>query len=92
MQTAEQGDALARMRVQALRPITDAPAALAAVAYRETLQGTPALSPLTAINALGLCPQNVSARYARAQLTIPYGAAWSFASGIEPQFSPEGAQ
>jgi hypothetical protein len=92
LQTAEQGDAMARIRVQSLRPITDAAAALAAVAYRETLQGAPALSPASSINALGLCPQNVSTRYARAQLTIPYGAAWSFASGIEPQFAPEGQQ
>jgi len=92
LQTAEQGDALARMRVQALRPITDAAAAQGAVAYRDTLQATPALSGATAINAQGLCPQNVSARYARGQLTIPYGAAWSFAAGIEPQFVPEGAQ
>ena len=91
LQTAEQGGAQ-RMRVQGLRPITDAAAGLGAVAWRNTLQGTPALSAATAINALGLCPQNVSARYARAQLTIPYGASWSFASGIEPQFAPEGAQ
>lgn len=92
LQTAEQGEGTARLRVQGLRPIADAEAALAAVAYRETLQAAPAVSTATAMNALGLCPQNVSARYARGQLIIPYGAAWSFAAGIAPQFTPEGLQ
>jgi hypothetical protein len=91
LQTAEQGGAQ-RMRVQGLRPITDAAAALGAVAYRETLQGVPALSAATPIGALWVCPQNVSTRYARGQVVIPYGAVWSFAAGIEPQFVPEGLQ
>ena len=80
------------MRLQGLRPITDAAAALGAVVYRDTLQAAPAQGPATPIGALGLCVQNVSTRYARGQLTIPYGASWSFAAGIEPQFVPEGLQ
>jgi hypothetical protein len=92
LQTAEQGDALRRMRVQALRPITDAAAAQSAVAYRENLQATPAVSAATAIDGRGLCVQNVSTRYARGQLFIPYGASWSFATGIDPQFVLEGVQ
>ena len=91
LQTAEQGGAQ-RIRVQGLRPITDAASALGAVAYRDTLQAAPILSAATAIDALGLCPQNVSTRYARGQLVVPYGANWSFAAGIEPQFVPEGVQ
>jgi hypothetical protein len=96
LQTAEQGagqrDSARRMRVQGLRPVTDAAAALGAVVYRDTLQAAPALSPATAIDALGRCPQNVSARYARGQVVIPYGSNWSFAAGIEPQFVLEGLQ
>jgi hypothetical protein len=92
LQTAEQGDSLRRMRVQGLRPITDAAAGLGAVVYRETLQAAPSLSPASPIDALGHCPQNVSTRYARGQLVVPYGANWSFAAGIEPQFVPEGVQ
>jgi hypothetical protein len=91
LQTAEQGGAQ-RIRVQGLRPITDAAVGLGAVAYRDTLQSVPTLSPATPIDALGLCPQNLSTRYARAQLVVPYGASWSFAAGIEPQFVPEGLQ
>jgi hypothetical protein len=89
---AGQGDGTRRLRVQGLRPVTDAAAALGAVAWRDTLQAAPTLSPATAIDALGRCPQNVSARYARGQLLIPYGAAWSFAAGIEPQVVAEGLQ
>jgi hypothetical protein len=92
LQTAEQGDGARRMRVQGLRPITDAASGLGAVVYRDTLQAAPSVSPATAIDALGLCPQNVSTRYARGQVVIPYGAIWSFAAGIEPQVVPEGVQ
>jgi hypothetical protein len=92
LQTAEQGDALLRMRVQAVRPITDAAAALASVVWRDTLQAVPSMSTAQSINALGLCPQNVACRYARGQLVIPYGAAWTFASGIEPVLAVEGRQ
>jgi hypothetical protein len=92
LQTAEQGDSARRMRVQGLRPITDAASAQGAVVYRETLQAAPSLSAATAIDALGLCPQNVSTRYARGQVVIPYGSIWSFAAGIEPQFVQEGLQ
>ena len=92
LQTAEQGDSVRRMRVQALRPITDAAAGLASIAHRENLQAVPALSPASAIDTRGLCVQNVSARYARGQLTIPYGANWTFATGIDPQFTLEGVQ
>ncbi len=92
LQTAEQGDSARRMRVQGLRPITDAAGAQSAVVYRETLQAAAAVGAATTVDALGHCPQNVSTRYARGQLSIPYGAVWSFATGIEPQFVAEGAQ
>ncbi|HLH96440.1 MAG TPA: hypothetical protein VKW08_15095 [Xanthobacteraceae bacterium] len=92
LQTAEQGDGVRRMRVQALRPVTDAAAGLGAVVYRENLQSAPALGAASTIDARGLCVQNVSTRYARGQLIIPYGAAWTFATGIDPQFTLEGVQ
>lgn len=93
LQTAEQGDdGGRRLRVQGLRPVTDAAASQGALVWRDTLQAAPSRSAAAAIGAQGLCPQNVSARYARGQLTIPYGASWTFASGLEPQFIPEGLQ
>jgi hypothetical protein len=91
LQTAEQGDPLARVRVRALRPVTDAPAT-AAVVYRETLQASALTSSASSINASGICPVNISTRYARGQMSVPYGAAWTFASGMEPVISREGQQ
>lgn len=92
LETAEQGAAGRRLRVQGLRPVTDAAAALASVTTRETMQAAALASPEAALNAQGLCPLNVSTRYARGRLRIPYGASWTFASGIEPQVVPEGVQ
>ena len=92
LETAEQGVPARRIRVQGLRPVTDATAALGSVTTRETMQAAALASPEAALNAQGLCPLNLSARYARGRLRIPYGATWSFALGIEPQFTPEGSQ
>jgi hypothetical protein len=92
LETAEQAVAPGRLRVQGLRPITDAVAALGSVTTRETVQAAALTSAEAALNAQGLCPLNLTARYARGRLRIPYGASWSFALGLEPQFVPEGLQ
>jgi hypothetical protein len=42
------------------------------------------------VNAKGLCPANVSTRLARGRLRIPASTQWTFASGLEPDFAPEG--
>ena len=49
-----------------------------------------AYSAEQAVNGRGLCPANVSTRLARARLRIPAGTSWSFATGVEPEFAPEG--
>lgn len=91
MDTAEQEmEAGRRVRVKGLRPITDAPTCYGAVGARETLQSTITYSAEQAVNARGLCPANVSTRLARARLRIPAGTAWSFATGVDPDFAPEG--
>lgn len=90
--TAEQSLNGRRMRVRGLRPVTDAAAALASVLTRDTLQAVPLQSAEIAINGLGLCPLNLSTRYARGKLRIPSGASWSFATGLEPVLTPEGLQ
>ena len=92
LETAEQGVPARRIRVQGLRPVTDATAALGSVTTRETLQAAAAIGPESPLNAQGFCPQNVSTRYARGRIRIPYAASWTFALGIEPQFAPEGSQ
>lgn len=88
--TAEQGTDRRRIHVRGLRPITDAAAVFGAVTRRETQQAAPSLSPESAVNAQGICPQRASTRYARARIRIPAGTSWTFAAGVEPDFAPEG--
>jgi hypothetical protein len=79
-----------RIRVQGFRPVTDAEGCYGAVGARETLQESVAYSDEQRVNGRGLCPANVSTRLARARLRIPAGTSWTFATGVEPQFAPEG--
>jgi hypothetical protein len=44
------------------------------------------------MDATGSIPARASTRYARAKLRIPAGTTWSFALGVEPEFSLEGAR
>jgi hypothetical protein len=79
-----------RVRVQGFRPVTDASGCYGAVGARETLQESVAYSTEQQVNGRGFCPANVSTRLARARLRIPADTAWTFATGVEPQFAPEG--
>jgi hypothetical protein len=79
-----------RARVKGFRPVTDAAVVSGAVGARENVQSAVAYSAAQGVNAQGLCPANVSTRLARARVTIPYGTAWSFATGVEPDFAQEG--
>jgi hypothetical protein len=91
LDSAEQGlDGGRRMRVKGFRPITDAAACTGAVGARENVQSAVAYSVAQPVNGKGLCPANVSTRLARARIDIPAGTAWSFASGVEPDFTQEG--
>lgn len=90
MDSGEQGTDARRIRVRGFRPITDAPICFGALLTRETAQANPIITNATQINALGKCPQNASTRYARGRLTIPAGTVWTYAVGIEPDFSLEG--
>jgi hypothetical protein len=88
--TEEALDAERRVRVKGLRVISDAPTCYGSVGARETIQSTPTYSPEQLINAKGLCIANISTRMARGRLRIPAGTAWSFATGLDPMFAPEG--
>lgn len=90
LDTSDQGGDRERIRVQWLRPDTDAQECFCAVGARENLQSAPVFSAETAVNAQGLCPARKSTRYARGQLRIPYGETWTFAQGIEPVVTQEG--
>lgn len=79
-----------RVFVRGLRPITDAAAVYGSVKSRALLSATASESAETLINATGVCPQRVETRYARAKIRIPEATAWTFASGVEPDFVQAG--
>ena len=92
LQTAEQGG-MTRMRVRGVRPATDASGAFLSIAVRENQQTTAVVNPVgVPIGADGLCPMDVSTRYARVQFYVPYGSTWTYATGVEPDIVPEGSQ
>jgi hypothetical protein len=95
-QEQEEGE---RVRVQGIRPMTDAPTVFASVGYREnpnipvafaadTTIGNPTAESV--ITDSGNCPANVSTRLARARLRIPAGTVWTYANGAIPDFELEG--
>jgi len=92
IETAEEGTDGQRVRVQGLRPITDAANLYMTVSKRETTRDPVAYVTEVTPLASGMCPFNVSTRYSRARLRIPAGTSWNFAAGIEPQFALEGAR
>lgn len=88
--SAEQSGMSKRIFVRGLFPITDATEAYGSVGARESMAVAATYSSETAINTQGFCPQRVSTRHARGKLRIPSGATWTFASGVEPDFTYEG--
>jgi hypothetical protein len=90
LHTAEQGGELNRMRVSGFRPDSDAPIIYGAVGARENIQNAVNFSAEVPVNAQGVIPARVSTRYARAQVRIPAGTAWTFATGVEPMVGNEG--
>jgi hypothetical protein len=89
---AEQSGIKQRLFIRGIYPITDATTAYASIAKRESMKAVPVQSTETLINAQGMCPQRVSTRHARATLRIPEGETWTFATGVEPDFTYEGAR
>ena len=51
--------------------------------YRDRLQDAYTTGAAVAANSTGVCPMRINARYHRAKLTIPAGATWTFATGID---------
>lgn len=91
LKTAEQGGDR-RVFVRGFRPVTDASTVYGSVEYRETERASSSTSAETAVNAIGVCPQRVSTRFARGVVRIPAGEDWNYASGIEPDFVVEGGR
>jgi hypothetical protein len=81
-----------RVFVRGFRPITDSPSVFGSISTRSNLQAAATYSGETAVNAIGVCPQRRSARYARAKMRIPAGTVWSVIRAVEPDFVREGSR
>jgi len=90
LETPEQGGDGKRIYVRGFRPVTDAATVYGSVSARETAQAAASYSSETLVNAVGMCPQRVSTRYARGKVRIPSGETWTYASGVEPDVVLEG--
>lgn len=83
-----------RAFVRGLRLDSDADDWRAQVGTRETTRQADAVRyrPETAPNFERFAPCRASGRYHRARIRIPAGAAWSYASGVEPDVTVEGSR
>ena len=96
LETAEfQAAAGRRAFVSELRPLVDVTTGTvtAQLGTRAQAAGDP-LSFAAAVgqNAAGFCPVRAGGRYARARVTIPAGAAWTHAQGVEAAYRVEGTR
>jgi hypothetical protein len=90
METPEQSGGGKRIFVRGFRPVSDAAAIYGSVSGRETEQATATYSSETLVNAVGMCPQRVSTRFARGKVRIPAATTWTYAKGVEPDVMIEG--
>jgi hypothetical protein len=90
LDTGEQGTDGTRVRVQGIRPITDAPTVYGSCSYRENTTSALSFTTESQMLANGWCPLNRSTRYSRGRIRIPAGTTWTRAIGIEPMFATEG--
>jgi len=87
---AEQSGISRRLFIRGGYPISDADSLFMSIGARENMQAAPSYSVETPINAQGFCPARVSTRHARARVRIPEGVIWTFATGVEPDYTHEG--
>jgi hypothetical protein len=92
LDTPEEGTDGQRLRVKGLRPITDATSVFGSCSRRETVRDPITYVAESAVTPIGLCPLNVSTRYARGRIRIPAATNWTYATGVEPQFGTEGTK
>lgn len=90
LDAAEQSSISKRLFVRGGYPVSDTDDAYMSIGARENMQGAASFSTEQQINAQGFCPARVSTRHARPRLRIPEGSTWTFATGIEPDYTQEG--
>lgn len=90
VETPEQEISGSRIEVNNLRPETDAGTGYASIVGRGKRSEIPVDGTESAIDDDGNAFVLENTRYARARLRIPSGTAWTFATGIHPEFRKAG--
>lgn len=90
--TTETGDS--RMMVLGIRPLVDGGMAFCSLFSRPRLTDRQAVDGIYGPNRFGICPFHRSGRYFQAQVDVggDEGNPWTFASGLELFYEPEGGE
>ena len=72
-----------RAYVQSVRPLVDGGAPTVALSARVNYFDPEVFGPDIALNVAGECPQRSDGRYHRARVTVPAGAIWGKATGVD---------
>lgn len=82
-----------RSTVEWMRPISDATTATIAAGASLVPTDSPTYTGAVSMQPSGRCPlRGVNGNFTRAKLTIPAGAAWTFANGVDLKAKPAGAR
>lgn len=79
-----------RSVIVSARPLCDGGNPSIAIAVRDRLVDTSTYGAAVAINTIGECPQRVTGRYVKAQLTLPIGSTYTHLQGVDIDAKPEG--
>lgn len=85
--TAQDGQ---RIYIDGIRPVADGGTLTVALRSRDTPTAALTTGSDVSPGDDGICPFNLSTRYARARVKIAAGGTWNNAVGVEPYFVPDG--
>jgi len=92
LESAEQAADGRRVTLRGFQPITDATTLYGSVTYRDTQASNQILGDEVAMNTrTGRCDMMRDARYIRYKNRIPAGSNWTYAIGVEPDVTTNGA-
>lgn len=77
-----------RVFIGGVRPMGDGGTITTQVGYRNTPQASVSYTTATTVEADGVCPHRVEARYVRGRMSIAAGGDWTHAMGIEALVTP----
>jgi hypothetical protein len=90
METAEGDPEGQTVEINGVRPITDCATAVCSVGGRMSPSGVVSYTPEQVVDDQGWSAQLAESRYVRGRTRIPAGAAWTFATGMQPDVAIAG--